>query len=281
MASQKDDFAPRLGLAWQLHPKLVIGGGAGIFYDLGYSAWRMVTGAFPYRSQRLILNTSFPLSHRRCRAASLHNDLPRVHPRRCDPNHVLPRTYEWNAALEKRFGKSDVLYGHLPWRGGPKTDAAGQLQQAECQLHSEIRLIRNGANSSYQALQAQYRHRLAYGLQALLSYTWSHSIDDVSSDANLANVPPGASGFRIVVRPTMTPGKRSLAQFPTTSCARHRSLEVDIRKLVDGFDVYARTAPPVNVATGQNLRPLFSQQPPAFSARTAFPACRSGSPTPT
>ena len=34
---QKDDFAPRLGLAWQARPNLVLRAGAGIFYDLGYS----------------------------------------------------------------------------------------------------------------------------------------------------------------------------------------------------------------------------------------------------
>ena len=31
------------------------------------------------------------------------------------------------------------------------------------------------------------------GLQGLLSYTWGHSIDDVSSDVNYQNVPLGQS----------------------------------------------------------------------------------------
>jgi hypothetical protein len=61
----------------------------------------------------------------------------------------------------------------------------------------EVDIFRNGASSSYQALQAQFRHRFAHGLQALLSYTWAHAIDDVSSDVNSfqsagANVPPSA-----------------------------------------------------------------------------------------
>ena len=59
----------------------------------------------------------------------------------------------------------------------------------------EFDFMRNGASSSYQALQAQFRHLLAHGVQALLSYTWAHSIDDVSSDAYYLNVPPGASSF--------------------------------------------------------------------------------------
>ena len=57
----------------------------------------------------------------------------------------------------------------------------------------EFDLMRNGASANYNALQAQFRHRFAHGLQTLLSYTWSHSIDNVSSDAYYANVPPGTA----------------------------------------------------------------------------------------
>src|SRR5437773_9142746 len=35
----------------------------------------------------------------------------------------------------------------------------------------------NSSTSDYDALQAQFRRRLSRGLQALASYTWSHSID--------------------------------------------------------------------------------------------------------
>ena len=55
----------------------------------------------------------------------------------------------------------------------------------------EFDLMRNDADSSYNALQMQFRHRMTHGLQALLSYTWAHSIDDASSDAYYLNVPCG------------------------------------------------------------------------------------------
>ena len=43
--------------------------------------------------------------------------------------------------------------------------------------------------------------------------------------------------------------------------------------------VYARTAPPVNVVTGQNpFGALSRPEPPACSVRIWFPECRSGSP---
>src|SRR5262249_43362535 len=118
----------------------------------------------------------------------------------------------------------------------------------------EFDVIRNGASSSYNAFQSQYRHRLTYGLQALVSYTWAHSLDDASFDANFLNVPP--------------------AQF--SSSREHASSDYDIRHTFSAaisYDIpgprsnvwkhilgswatdsiiYIRSAPPVNVVTGQN-----------------------------
>ena len=48
----------------------------------------------------------------------------------------------------------------------------------------------NGASSSYHALQLQFQHRLARGLQSHIAYTWSHSLDNASNDS-FAN-PPAA-----------------------------------------------------------------------------------------
>jgi hypothetical protein len=36
-------------------------------------------------------------------------------------------------------------------------------------------LMAKEGDSSYQALQAQFHHRVAHGLQTLFSYTWPHS----------------------------------------------------------------------------------------------------------
>src|SRR5207302_9197898 len=41
-------------------------------------------------------------------------------------------------------------------------------------------LWKNGSTSDYDALQLQFRRRLAHGVQAMASYTWSHSIDENS-----------------------------------------------------------------------------------------------------
>ena len=118
----------------------------------------------------------------------------------------------------------------------------------------EFDLLSNGATSSYNALQAEYLHRVSHGLQTLLSYTWGHSIDDVSSDANYQNVPLGKS-------------PSSAERGPSNYDIRHTfsgAVSYDIpgpdngvlKEIFGSWStdtiIYARSAPPVNVVTGQN-----------------------------
>jgi outer membrane receptor protein involved in Fe transport len=53
-------------------------------------------------------------------------------------------------------------------------------------------LMESNSNSNYNSLQATLNKRFSHGLQMLLSYTWSHSIDDYSgSDVSDIGVTPG------------------------------------------------------------------------------------------
>jgi hypothetical protein len=56
-----------------------------------------------------------------------------------------------------------------------------------------IALTTNNGESEYHALQVQYRRRVAQGLHALAAYSWSHSIDNDSSDAFLMWAGSGGS----------------------------------------------------------------------------------------
>jgi hypothetical protein len=47
-------------------------------------------------------------------------------------------------------------------------------------------LVANTATSDYDALQVQFQRRLSHRLQALASYTWSHSLDDASTGSIFA-----------------------------------------------------------------------------------------------
>ena len=77
-----------------------------------------------------------------------------------DPNHVLPRTYEWNAALEQGFGNNDVLTMTYVGAAGRKLMRHDIYNKPNPSFTGEVDVFRNGADSSYNALQVQYRHRL-------------------------------------------------------------------------------------------------------------------------
>ncbi len=254
---QKDDFAPRLGLAWNPRTDLVVRVGAGIFYDLGYSDVANGASAFPYFQQKVVLNTSFPLSASDAAPPPFTTRPPVSYLVAVDPNHVLPRTYEWNAALEQNLGKADVFTLTYVGAAGRKLMRQDIYFGLNPDFPGEFDLMRNDADSSYNAFQAQYRHRFAHGLQALASYTWAHSIDNASSDTYYLNVPPGyepASEQRgpsdYDIRNTFSGAVAYTIPGPGTGWYKPllRNWSVDAI-------VYARSAPPVNVVTGNNPYP--------------------------
>jgi len=249
---QKDDFAPRLGVAWQPLPNLVLRAGAGIFYDLGYSAVANGASAFPFGQSKTILNTSFPLSAAAAAPPPFATTPPVPYLSVVDPNHVLPRTYEWNASVETTLGKADVITVTYLGAAGRKLMRRDLYNNPNPNFTGEFDVMNNGADSSYQALQAQYRHRLGHGLQTLLSYTWAHSIDDASYDANYLNVPPSVSSSErgssdYDIRHTFS-GAVSY-NIPPPGGGIWKSI---LGNWSTDSIVYARTAPAVNVVTGLN-----------------------------
>jgi Carboxypeptidase regulatory-like domain/TonB dependent receptor-like, beta-barrel len=250
--AQKHDFAPRLGLAWQPHPNWVFRAGAGIFYDLGYSAVADGASAFPYVQEKRITNTSFPLTAVNAAPPPFTTMPPVSYLAVVDPNHVLPRTYEWNAALERTLGKSDVVTITYVGAAGRKLMRQDIYYAPNPAFTGEFDLMRNDADSSYNALQMQFRHRVTHGLQTLFSYTWAHSIDDASYDAYYLNVPSGDSSSERAssdydIRQTFSGAISYNIPAPGSG----------IWKLILGnwstdSIIYVRTAPPVNVVTGSD-----------------------------
>jgi hypothetical protein len=116
-------------------------------------------------------------------------------------------------------------------------------------------VISNTTSSNYQALQIKLERRLRQGLQALASYTLSHSIDDASTDAyaTYLNTPSfiasptidrGNSDFDI--RHTFTAG---LTYSPPTPGWNRFASSALGGWSADSF-IFARTAPPVDVVAG-------------------------------
>src|SRR6185503_12043830 len=53
----------------------------------------------------------------------------------------------------------------------------------------QLRFIRNTADSSYHAMELRFQRRMSRSFQALVSYTWSHSIDSTSGDDTVFSPP--------------------------------------------------------------------------------------------
>jgi hypothetical protein len=153
-------------------------------------------------------------------------------------------------------------------------------------------LLGNTANSDYNALQLQFQRRMSRGLQALASYTWSHSIDDGSAGSygNNSNILPGTfnsntnqgpSDFDI--RHTFSAGVTYDLPAPkvnafTSAILRGWSLQ--------SF-VLARSAPPVDVSdnafhqlnsVSTDIRPDVVPGQPLYLYGSQFPGGRGFNP---
>ena len=257
---QKDDFAPRLGLAWKANSSLVVRAGAGVFYDLGYADISNAMTSFPYVQQATLFGASFPLAGNSAVPPPFTTSPPVPSISLVDPNHVLPRTYEWNAASERRFGANDVLALTYVGAVGRKLMRRDIYYAPNPDFTYRFDVQSNGGASNYNALQAQYRHRLSYGLQALISYTWAHSIDDVSSDGNFQNVPLADSAGSDERGSSDYDVRSSFSGAVSYDIPGPESRE--LRYLLAGWStdsiLYVRSASPVNVVTGNNPFPYTS-----------------------
>lgn len=183
------NVAPRFGIAYQLSQNpdrgTVIRGGFGVFYDLVTSELgNMLNNAgYPFlaRSSRTIGGT-FPLS-------STAAAPPQIAPPTAsspgaltafDPHLKLPHTLEWNVSLEQGLGKQQTLSASYVGAIGRRLIQSTFINLPSPSLTSAY-LATNSATSDYHALQVQFQRRLSRGLQAIASYTWSHSIDSASA----------------------------------------------------------------------------------------------------
>jgi hypothetical protein len=254
------NVAPRIGVACQLRqtPDLtVLRGGFGIFYDLGYGS---VGGAFsywPFETLKIIPSASLPLSGNDAAPPPLTTDLPVGTMIVADRNLKLPRTYEWNAAVEQSLGKSQTLSLTYVGAVGHRLLRVTDLVNPNPNFQF-VAVTDNSATSDYHALQVKFQRRLSQGLQALASYTFSRSIDTASTDAfaNYLNTPSlvansnvdrGNSDFDI--RHSFTAGVTYA--LPTPEWNKFAKATMGGWS-VDAF-VLARSAPPVDVVGAINF----------------------------
>lgn len=210
--TEKKAFAPRLGVAWDPTGSAhwLVSGAYGIFYEPYYTGvggpLQDPISAPPYLQTPQVNLPDFADPFKGGNPFTLSFSQPMTL-LVLNPRLPLPYAQDWNLNVQRSFG-ADWLFqvGYvgttgvkLPRfiEGNPAVFIPGQSNEKNvnqrrlysgCTLanpnncvYGSVGEIAGIANSSYNALESTLRKRFSHGLSFLASYTFSKSIDDVSS----------------------------------------------------------------------------------------------------
>ena len=193
-----NNFAPRVGLAYQVTRNTVFRAGAGIYYatDNANELQFEIVGVRFYSSQTLNSSATTP-------TLSLSNLFPAAgvgaafNPFTLNLHNRTPYVSQWNADLQHSFGSDNFVEIGYSGNTGQKLaqrynlDAGTidptntiPLSQREPfpQYNGFILMADNRGWSSYQAVTLRYEHRFKTGLYFLGAYTWQQSLDLGNTD---------------------------------------------------------------------------------------------------
>src|SRR4030095_13124911 len=196
--ADKNNFAPRVGLAWTLGEQgnTVIRAGYGIYYDQSPLA---PGEALYFNAPYFDFNLFFPLPGL---PLTVNNPFPTFFPFALPDSALaiqrdLRTSYmqHWSASVQQQLGRSRVLEVAYVGSKGTKLLSARDINQPRPSVlppglpfvprphpfFDDFNLIESAPSSTYHSLQARFQQRLADGLALLGSYTFSKSIDDASN----------------------------------------------------------------------------------------------------
>ncbi|MGA2736421.1 MAG: TonB-dependent receptor [Bryobacteraceae bacterium] len=191
----RDNFAPRVGLAWTpaWSPRTVVRTGYGVYYDQS----SLAPGEGLYFSPPYFnLNVYYPISATQPLLLSnpFPSNFPYPYPPSAlafQPNLHTPYVQQWNFNVEHSLGGSRMI--EIGYVGSKGTDLIGARDfnqpppstnpyfERPLPQFADIDLLESNRNSSYNSLQARFEQRLNFGLSLLASYTFAKSIDNDSS----------------------------------------------------------------------------------------------------
>jgi hypothetical protein len=186
------NICPRVGQSWMIAnnsgKETILHSGAGVFYSLGNTDSMASASTFPHVRQSTLYNIIYPPV----------TTLPIPDSNKLSPPYLgqtfyafasgysTPVVYQFSTGIEQHFGgdrKLSLAYVGAQSRHLPVSQ---QLTDPNSNFRHETAIteVRSEGVSSYNSLQAQYTQRVADGMHILGSYTWAHSIDNVSGDLN-------------------------------------------------------------------------------------------------
>jgi hypothetical protein len=205
-----NNWAPRLGFAWQWRSGTVIRASSGIFYggqgSLGADArginnWpfnRSVTATSTPTSAALTLSSGFPAGFLGGTDRPPNNLNWTVWER----NFPAPATYQWNFAIQQELGRNlalttayvgsstNYIQDGYNWNGSPPGPPATEVQRRRIPQWNTVTLRTPFGSSNYHGLDVQLERRYERGLFFSAGYTWGHAIDNVPEQFG-----PGGGGL--------------------------------------------------------------------------------------
>ncbi|MGA9772246.1 MAG: TonB-dependent receptor, partial [Blastocatellia bacterium] len=180
--SDRNNFAPRVGLAWTLGSKgnTVVRTGYGVYYD--QSALAPSEGLY-FNPPFFNLKVFFPLQGL---PLTLDNPFPANFPFQFPSSAFAfqrdlrtPYVQHWNASIQQQLGKSRMLELAYVGSKGTKLITARDINQPApssapvnprpVPQFSDVTFEESSANSSYNSLQVRFEQRLDFGLSILSS----------------------------------------------------------------------------------------------------------------
>ena len=215
----KDNWGPRIGVAYRLGDHAVLRGGYGLYWDAltsnsqytqhNINTWPVSSG---------FSGKANDLGEAAQSISDLEGNFPAVLPAASpwvldtwsnDPQRKNAFSHQWHVELQRQVTgqlmASAAYVGSVNGRGeysgvgnsatvpGPGTPDEVNTRRPFPQAGGGTFYGRSIGESSYHALQLKARRRFSDGLQMLLSYTWSKSMDNGSSGWFGAENGPGGS----------------------------------------------------------------------------------------
>jgi hypothetical protein len=212
-SAQLTNFAPRVGVAYQMDPLTVVRAGYGIFYGgLESNGGTNIGDNFPFRGQININPKSCSLGDCPSNGITLESGLaaylgngilnavntPGFHA--VDREIKTPYTMNYNLSFQRQMTPNlaaTISYvGNSSRHLGTYVDpnAVRALYPAGTSTQQlqpfpdlgGIGTIHYGGVSTYNSLQAKAEKRASHGLSFLATYTWAHAMDDTGSAGGLS-----------------------------------------------------------------------------------------------
>lgn len=188
------NFAPRVGIAWNVAPNFVLRAGYGDFYDAGmfilgsvayFNPPQFVLNVFfPSPAGLLTLNNPFPANAGYTPPASLSA---------LSPSNITPYMQQWNLSAEEAIGRRGTLSLSYVGSTGTHLIRVSDLNQplagspADLQSrrpypqYSSVFYVQTEGSSNFNALEVHYKGQVAPGVSLWGGYTYSHSLDGQSA----------------------------------------------------------------------------------------------------